>query len=703
MKSFFLFLLLIIFIINCACENTQKIRNKVCNYNNAINCNYQGGLNKYNCENSGCCYYYSGFFFWYTEKCYRPSCIYGCKKCNDLYTCEKCEESFYKTEDTNKCHNTIIDNYYLDDKILRKCHENCSKCSSSSVNIQSEIYDSIQIDMKCDKCKNGYYFLEGTNNCYDYFFSNEGYYLKDNDKFYPCDPNCSTCSDKKNDESNNCLTCDNSQNLYLVEGLNNCVSGEYSGYYLNNIQKKYIKCYFSCKECNWSYEPMSNKHNCIQCIDNYYKLGESNCYNDSNAIDGYYLDKDEEPPIWKECYERCQTCNTSGNFTNMNCLSCRSDLIDPIKSKPYKLTLTTRANCVEGCSNGLYLTLEGDCVTNCSFGFYKYSFNHTCLSECPHNYEPNSEQTKCIIKSIDQETSSDEFKSQVPENILEFVNSTSLYNGSNFLAVVLSFSDTDPKEQVKKGISAVDLGDCEFKLKDYYNISYNESLIILNMESKRNETKNEEKNDNSFNVGKTSQVEVFDFSGRKLNLSICNDIRILKYIGDVQEELNLASAANLANQGIDVFNPNDSFFNDLCHNFDNGEGKDIVLTDRRNELFQNVSFCQEGCIYNGIDYEYFYANCICDSNSLQEDKNDENDNKEQSEDLTFKSITKSFIENLLDFNIDVIYCYNLVFDLKRLIKNYGFYCMLIMLLIQIIYVLLKMVMRYLLLKYHLLI
>ena len=59
--------------------------------------------------------------------------------------------------------------------------------------------------------------------------------------------------------------------------------------------------------------------------------------------------------------------------------------------------------------------------------------------------------------------------------------------------MVLSFSDTDPKEQVKKGISAVDLGDCEFKLKDYYNISYNESLIILNWNRKEMKQKMKKK------------------------------------------------------------------------------------------------------------------------------------------------------------------------------------------------------------------
>ena len=76
------------------------------------------------------------------------------------------------------------------------------------------------------------------------------------------------------------------------------------------------------------------------------------------------------------------------------------------------------------------------------------------------------------------------------------------------------------------------------------------------METKINKTdKNENNNDNSFNLGKNMNLELYDFSGRKLNLSICQEnIKVMKYIDDVVEELNIQSAIDLANQGIDVFN-----------------------------------------------------------------------------------------------------------------------------------------------------
>ena len=68
-------------------------------------------------------------------------------------------------------------------------------------------------------------------------------------------------------------------------------------------------------------------------------------------------------------------------------------------------------------------------------------------------------------------------------------------------------------------------------------------------------------------------MEIYDYSGIKLDISVCKeDIKVLKYIGDV-EELNIQSAIDLADQGIDVFNANDEFFNDICDFYDNKDGK----------------------------------------------------------------------------------------------------------------------------------
>ena len=104
--------------------------------------------------------------------------------------------------------------------------------------------------MNCISCRESFHKINGTNDCFDKSLLDKGFYLKD-DKFYPCDDNCLTCSGGKNGKSNNCLSCDNINNgLYLIEDQKICEHSDISGYYLDildNGNKVLRKCYKSCK------------------------------------------------------------------------------------------------------------------------------------------------------------------------------------------------------------------------------------------------------------------------------------------------------------------------------------------------------------------------------------------------------------------------------------------------------------------------
>ena len=162
----------------------------------------------------------------------------------------------------------------------------------------------------------------------------------------------------------------------------------------------------------------------------------------------------------------------------------------------------------------------------------------------------------------------------------------------------------------------------------------------------------------------------------------------MKYIGDIDKgQLDIDSAIYLANKGIDVFNPRDDFFNNICKQNADINNKDMILIDRRTDIFQNATFCQNGCSYKGMNYDLMAANCLCDSYSLEfeENKNNENNNKNKNDKISFNSIKKHLLSNLLDFNIDVMKCYNLVFNLNILSSNIGFYSMFIMFILQLIF------------------
>ena len=527
-----------------------------------------------------------------------------CEICDYGMICKSCKPNYHLANNSLYCYNETTGSAQLDYNNIF-CHPNCLNCSSFFNNG----------NMNCISCKDNFYKINGTDNCFDETLLSKGFYLK-NFLFYQCDDNCLTCLDEKNETSNNCLSCDNeTRGLYLLEDKNNCEYNNISGYYLNNDTKILQKCYNNCKTCNGPYE-INNEtnienHNCIECAENYYKLSNSSYHNNCYAID------------------------TTNSWKN-------------IEETILNISYTSLIN------------IEFITIPTCNL----------------------------IEKPIIQLISSEEFKSKITENITEFLNSTEIINGSDFKAVILSSDDLNPQEQLKKGISAVDLGNCTQIIKKHYNISENENLLILNMESKKNQSNKDiedNNNDNSFDIGKNVQIEVFDNSGRKLDLSVCQeDIQIMQYIKDV-EELDINSAIALSNKGIDVFIASDGYFNDICH--ETNDDKDIIIKDRRSDIYQNVTFCQKGCIYKGIDYNLVAANCICDSSFLQGDSSNNNtrENNNKEEKLNFKIIKESFISNLFDFNINVLYCYNLVFNLKLIKNNIGFFSMMILLFFQIIF------------------
>ena len=67
----------------------------------------------------------------------------------------------------------------------------------------------------------------------------------------------------------------------------------------------------------------------------------------------------------------------------------------------------------------------------------------------------------------------------------------------------------------------------------------------------------------------------------------------------------------MCNKGIDIFDPNCPFFNDICYPFESEYNTDIPLKERRKEMFQNVSLCDTGCTYKGYDCKTNIVKCEC--------------------------------------------------------------------------------------------
>ena len=171
--------------------------------------------------------------------------------------------------------------------------------------------------------------------------------------------------------------------------------------------------------------------------------------------------------------------------------------------------------------------------------------------------------------------------------------------------VIIQFSSLDEqKDNDDKEVSNIDLGGCEQKLKTEYNISENVSLLIYKTDVK-----------NSDLTSTYVQYEVYDpFTMNPLNLSICNEMKVIidipVDIGNKMEELY----DSLSDSGYNLFNSNDSFYQDICTTYTTLNGTDMLLSDRKKDIYslsEDVSMCQTGCILESYNSQTKKAKCNC--------------------------------------------------------------------------------------------
>ena len=152
-----------------------------------------------------------------------------------------------------------------------------------------------------------------------------------------CYPSCETCIDKSGDEENHlCLTC--KSGYYFKEGTNNCYKEIDKYYYFDKEKQMFSRCYLDCLTCD-AKEISSTHMNCLSCIEgkNYYGQTKNclNCpsyvnYEQTGCIneipDGYYL-SDASLKTIEKCFPLCKTCKIGpvavDNIVYMNCDTCK--------------------------------------------------------------------------------------------------------------------------------------------------------------------------------------------------------------------------------------------------------------------------------------------------------------------------------------------------------------------------------------------
>ena len=268
------------------------------------------------------------------------------------------------------------------------------------------------------------------------------------------------------------------------------------------------------------------------------------------------------------------------------------------------------------------------------------------------------------------------------------------YEGQNTIVetetVIIQVSKLDDQEnQENEKVSNIDLGKCEDLLRQEYDLSADEDLIVYKVDIKTSDSS-----------ATYVTYEIYDSDLNKLSLDVCSEtqitIQVPVKVGDNLQTL----AESLGDSGYNLFDEDDSFYNDICATYTSENGTDMLLSDRKNDIYsatENLTLCQTDCELESYNATSKKAKCNCDvATSTTVIESLDIDNL-----FSKKEIAKSFYDTLANSNFLVMKCYKLIFDGSLIFKNYGEIIMtiltLLFLIMMIIYFILggKKIHRYL--------
>ena len=214
--------------------------------------------------------------------------------------------------------------------------------------------------------------------------------------------------------------------------------------------------------------------------------------------------------------------------------------------------------------------------------------------------------------------------------------------------MTITFSTTqNQKNNINDNMTKIDLGECETLLRNFYNISSNETLYMKKIDVVQEGLKTPK-------VVYDVYSKLFGTNLIKLNLTVCENSKISIFTP-------FAIAEN-----IDEYNSSSGYYNDICYTTTSEAGTDIPLKDRQtNYIDGDKIVCQEGCKFIKYDIQKSKATCSCNVEKTPLSISDMNINKTKLLDDFIN------IKNIANFNFLV--CYKKLFCKNGLLNNIGSY------------------------------
>ena len=278
-------------------------------------------------------------------------------------------------------------------------------------------------------------------------------------------------------------------------------------------------------------------------------------------------------------------------------------------------------------------------------------------NECTEKISP--EQTKEIYITLKDNIKKGEFN-KTNNTIIKTEN------------VIFQISTLKAQENNKNlNISIIDFSDCEKIIRQAYNIKEEDDLIMLKSDFLNEDSK------------VYVQYEIYNpYSLEYIPLDICNDVKININIPITLNETTESLYKSLSNSGYNLFDLNDSFYNDICSTYTTENGTDIILMDRINIFYdsiRNIYLCQDGCEFILYNETSKRSKCNC---NIQREPTITN-----IKDIIFdkKQLVNNFLlTSLKNSNFKVMKCHKLIFSLNGQIDNIGSYLLLSIIFLLII-------------------
>ena len=448
------------------------------------------------------------------------------------------------------------------------------------------------------------------------------------------------------------------------------------GYVIKNIKCKEetfeSSNYDLCTECD-----NDNGYYEVEFTSNSFLHGFLECYSEETKPTNFYFEDNK----YKTCYSTCKSCISGGNENRHNCIECENNYInDPNQDSTncvmackyfYYYTFYGQYKCSSNnyCPEEAHIYIKelNKCTNDCSKEeSYIYEYDGNCLINCPENTSPFNNmcidndihlcsKTEKIIENI-EEFDMDELDIYGKNYVKDFSYTQRhvSYFYNNFYSIIL-YKDSYCIEQLSINMPKIDFGTCYTKVRDSLHLTEDDTLIIALIEK--------------FNPQRKSTI-IYSFyhpiTGEKINAEeICADTQIeikesvLSQLNNT--DINLEAAFFLTKQNINIFNLSHEFYTDICFHFKSPNGKDIPLKDRIKTFFPNISLCDEGCETKGVNLTTLESICECKFNNI----------------LNFggNALMQSAFGEIADFlsssNIMVLKCYKDLFQKKYFKLNTG--------------------------------